>query len=278
MLAAVRIGIDTHVNRERIELNGHAPSVADLRALALLNYGHFTSMQVRDRGVRGLRLHVQRLVDATRELFGSDLDTDHLRLCMRHALAGDADASMRVTVYSRAFDRMNPAPAVDVDVLVSVAPPRAAQTSPIRVRSVGYERVLPRIKHVGTFGLFHHLRVARLAGFDDALFTTGAGEICEGSTWDIGFLDGEQAIWPTAPALHGITRQLVESGLRARGIEVESRAVFLRDVERFSSAFALNSAGAARPIVGVDDMPLQVDAAFTALLADAHDSHPLEAI
>lgn len=270
--------MDARVDSERIELNGQAPSVADLRALAVLNYGHFTSMQVRDGGVRGLGLHLQRLLDATRELFGSALDTGHVRACMRHALAGDADASLRVTVYSRSFDRAHPERALPVDVLVSVSPPRAAPTSPLRVRAVVHERVLPHVKHIGTFGLFHHLRAARLAGFDDALFTTGAGEISEGSTWDIGFREHERVVWPTAPALHGITRRLVDAGLRARGIDVESRAVFVRDLERFRSAFALNSVGAALPIAAIGDLPLEVDAAFTALLADAHASHPLEPV
>ena len=55
-------------------LNGEAASIDDLRALALVNYGHFTSVQVRDRAVQGIGLHQLRLVAATRELFGAGLD------------------------------------------------------------------------------------------------------------------------------------------------------------------------------------------------------------
>ena len=35
-------------------LDGRPASADDLRALALANYGHFTSMQVRGRAVKGL--------------------------------------------------------------------------------------------------------------------------------------------------------------------------------------------------------------------------------
>ena len=45
-----------------------------LRALALSNYGHFTSMQVRNGAVQGRELHVRRLEDATQALFGTPLD------------------------------------------------------------------------------------------------------------------------------------------------------------------------------------------------------------
>ena len=51
--------------------NGQPASTDDLRALALVNYGHFSSMQVRDHAVQGIGLHQQRLTAATRELFGN---------------------------------------------------------------------------------------------------------------------------------------------------------------------------------------------------------------
>ena len=42
----------------RIEINGHAATAGELAVPALVNYGHFTAMQVRDLRVRGLALHL----------------------------------------------------------------------------------------------------------------------------------------------------------------------------------------------------------------------------
>ncbi|HBZ46612.1 MAG TPA: aminotransferase, partial [Stenotrophomonas sp.] len=53
--------------------NGHRASADDL-AGALVNYGHFTSLQVRGGAVQGLDLHLRRLRQGTEELFGSTLD------------------------------------------------------------------------------------------------------------------------------------------------------------------------------------------------------------
>ena len=48
----------------RMEIDGNVPADAQLRALALGGYGHFTAMQVRGRRVRGLDLHLSRLAAA----------------------------------------------------------------------------------------------------------------------------------------------------------------------------------------------------------------------
>ena len=127
------------------ELNGTPASADDLRALALLNYGHFTSMQVSDGRVRGLDLHLARLDAGTRELFGRPLAADRIRGYMRSALDGRAgDASMRVTVFSRDFDRDRPARPSQVDVLTTVGAARQVSTTPLRLKSFRHERVLPR--------------------------------------------------------------------------------------------------------------------------------------
>ena len=50
----------------RTEIDGRSPRVEDLLIPALVNYGHITVMQVRDRAVRGLGLHLGRLDAANR--------------------------------------------------------------------------------------------------------------------------------------------------------------------------------------------------------------------
>jgi branched-subunit amino acid aminotransferase/4-amino-4-deoxychorismate lyase len=83
-------------NSLRIEINGRDATAEHLGFLALINYGHFTTMQVRAGRVRGLDLHLRRLADATRELFGGGLDCEQVRDYIRHALCRTGDASVRV--------------------------------------------------------------------------------------------------------------------------------------------------------------------------------------
>ena len=73
-------------------------------------------MQVRDGRVRGFSLHLARLDGATQELFGTGLDGDRVRSHIRHALASDRDASVRVIVFWPDGDA-TPA------VMVTVRPP-----------------------------------------------------------------------------------------------------------------------------------------------------------
>ncbi|WP_401741958.1 aminotransferase class IV family protein [Stenotrophomonas geniculata] len=220
--------------------NGQPAQVEDLLP-ALVNYGHFTSLQVRDHAVQGLDLHLARLSHATRELFGSELDMAQVRAWMVQALrqAGQGDASLRVTVYSRHFDFRNPLVAAPVDVLVAVSEP-VALTAAKRVRSVALQRELPHIKHVGTFGLFAERRAAMAEGFDDVLFVTADGEMSEGSTWNLAVHDGERLLWPQAPALRGTAEALLKQywpGAQA------TQPLRLAEMAGVKAAFACNASG-----------------------------------
>ncbi|HLM53753.1 MAG TPA: aminotransferase class IV family protein, partial [Pseudoxanthomonas sp.] len=232
-------------------LNGRPVADDDLRALALVNYGHFTSMQVRDRSVQGLSLHLQRLQRATAELFASALDLAQLRAWLRAPVASEPDCSLRVTVFSRAFDHRRPGETVATDVLVTTAPGATPSPHPVRVKSYAFARPLPHLKHVGTFPLFHHRRLALQAGFDDALFVDAGGLIAEGSVWNLGFWDGYRVVWPQAPALRGVAEQLLQGGLAAAGVAQEIRPLRLQELLGFTAAFACNATGL-REISGID--------------------------
>ncbi|EMI50831.1 hypothetical protein C405_04102 [Stenotrophomonas maltophilia AU12-09] len=223
-----------------VSCNGRAAQVEDLLP-ALVNYGHFTSLQVRGGAVQGLDLHLARLSQATRELFGSELDTVQVQAWMAQALqqSGQADASLRVTVYSRRFDFRNPLAAVPVDVLVAVSAP-VTLTVAKRVRSVAWQREMPQIKHVGTFGLFAERRAAMAEGFDDVLFVTADAGVSEGSTWNLAVHDGERLLWPQAPALRGTAEALLKQhwpGPQA------SQPLRLADLAGVKAAFACNASG-----------------------------------
>ena len=265
-----------------IEINGTPAGVATLSA-ALPNYGHFTSMQVRDGGVRGLALHLQRLRDSTRLLFGSELDTTRLLAWLQQALrhAGSdavAASSVRINVFAAQFSRDQPGAPQPVEVMISVAAPWQARAEPIRVQAQRYSRDLPQVKHVGTFGLFWQRQLALQAGYDDALFFDEAGRISEGTVWNVGFWDGERVIWPLAPMLDGVSQQLLKAALGAAGIEQQSREVRLPDLAGMKAAFSCNSTGVGVAIAAIDGWRFQENASLTQRLRAAYESVAVDVI
>ena len=252
-------------------LNGQPANADDLRSLALINYGHFTSMQVRDRAVQGMELHRKRLEAATRELFGSELDFPSVREQMRQAVADNADCTLRATVFSPGFDYRNPTGSFAPEVLISLSPPSPARTRSLRAKSFPFQRPLPHIKHVGTFPLFHYRRLALGQGFDDALFVDATGMVSEGSIWNIGFWDGERVVWPEAPALRGTSEQLLQSGLRELGVGQVIREVRLPELAGLRAAFASNASGI-QLIASIDETEFAMDANLSGLLEKALQS------
>lgn len=255
----------------RVEVNG-GPATADQLAYpAIVNYGHFTAMQVRGGAVRGLGLHLSRLDSATRELFATSLDGDLVCAHIRHALGADIlDASVRVSVFQpRGGERPS--------VMVVVRPPGEPPAAPQRLTAVPYERPVAHLKHAGTFGQIWHGQAAERAGFDDALLTGPGGVIAEGTISNIGFFDGKAVIWPDSPALAGITMQLVISVLDRHGTPSRRDTVRVAGLSSFRAAFVTNSLGVA-PVRQIDDQVLGVDPDFIRDLAEAYDSVPWDRI
>jgi branched-subunit amino acid aminotransferase/4-amino-4-deoxychorismate lyase len=236
------------------------------------DYGHFTAMQIRGWATRGLRLHLARLDEANRELFGEPVDGDVVRRHIRRALGDRVDASVRFSVRRPAETPAGrPEPAVAVD------DPVAMPAGPLRLRSVRYQRPLTHLKHLATRGKTRHRDEALAAGYDEALLTSEAGEISEGAITNVGFFDGASVVWPAAPALSGITMQLLVPALADRGIPSERRPVGLGDVGSFAAAFVTNSWGIA--VVGaIDDVEMPIDDEFALTVAAAYESVPWDPI
>ena len=264
----------------RLELNGGPVGADDLRHLAQTNYGHFSVLRAEDGGVRGLDLHLDRLQAATRELFGSELDRERVRGYLRRVLKDAAGAwSVRINVFARALDRERMERSVDVDVLVGASPAPAPAAQPLRVKSFVYARELPSIKHVGTFGLFHHRRLARLAGFDDALFVDTHGRISEASIWNAGFVDRDGGVvWPQAPQLDGVGMRLVDAGLASQGMRSCARPVHLGEMSAFRAAFFSNAGAPVRMLASIDACGFDADTEILERLMAAYRSNPPQAI
>ena len=213
----------------KVEIDGRPATAAALVHPALVNYGHFTAMQVRDGRTRGLDKHLARLDGATRELFDTGLDGTLVRDRVRHALAGVADASVRVSVFQSGDEP---------SVLVAVRPPAQVPTTPQRLRSVRYERPAPHLKHVGGFGQIYHGLRAERDGFDDALLTGADDVISEASISNLAVHDGTSLVWPDAPLLEGIAMQLLSEVLPSRRARLR-----LGDLRSFAGVFVTNSLG-----------------------------------
>ncbi len=256
----------------RFELNGD-PLGPDAALAGMVSYGHFTAMQVRDGRVRGLAFHLERLATSTRLLFGSELDVGLVRSYVRRAVAGESALSVRVVVLTRSFgEPMTP------EILVRTGPPRPADPAPLRLRTVRYQRDLPEVKHLGTFGLIHEARQARLAGFDDALFVDHQGRISEASIWNAGFLAGNTVVWPEAAVLPGITMLVQREALRRLGVPQETREVRPADLRDFDAVFVTNSETPGRAVASVDDLVLPPADHAVALLAEAYETVPWDKI
>lgn len=244
---------DTHYS-----CNGRPADPASLAA-ALVNYGHFTSLQARASAVQGLDLHLERLRHGTQALFGSALDGAQVQDWMMQALdaAGRVDASMRVSVFSRHFDFRDPLAAVPVDVLVAVSAPVELR-QPRAVCSVRYQRELPALKHAGTFGLFQQRREAMAAGFDDALFLGPDDRVSEGTTWNLALHDGRALVWPQAAALRGTAEALLRQHWHG---PQDVRPVPAVELDTAQAAFACNASGI-WPLSAIDGRALPGSAAL----------------
>ncbi|GAA2599015.1 aminotransferase class IV family protein [Winogradskya consettensis] len=253
-----------------VELNGRAPDVAGLHRLVTLNYGHFTSFQVRDGRVRGLALHLARLADGGEELFGYRIgvaEEHHLLGLIRHALGPVRDASVRVTLVPGPEMKSPP------DILVSVSDPLPGNAGPpLRIQSVAYSRDLPEHKHRGTFMLNHHFREAQLAGFDDRVFVEPDGRVSEGTAWNLVLWDGEQVVWPSAPMLRGVTMVLLQIAMSMNGTPWTLRPVDAAELTTFAGAATINSIGI-QDVASIDEVPL-VDHRLAKILGETWEEVP----
>lgn len=257
-----------------MELNGRAPSAEALRALALTNYGHFTSMRVEAGRIRGLKLHLERLRRDCQALFGTDLDSERVRELVARAVDFDNDPTVvRVTVFDPSLDIGHPATASTPEILVTTRPAPALPLPPLRVRTVPYVRDLPQVKHLALLGQLHARREAQLDGYDDALFCDQhTGRISEGGTWNVGFVDADGTIrWPQSDVLPGVTMAL----LQGQSSHITA-PVTVADLPAMQGAFAVNTTTGVRPLRAIDDTTFPPDHPALAALQQEYLKTPAE--
>jgi branched-subunit amino acid aminotransferase/4-amino-4-deoxychorismate lyase len=259
-----------------VTLDGSPVAVDDLLPLALTNVGHFTSMRVSEDGsIRGLALHMERLVRDCRIVWNAELDTGRVRSCVRKGLEGqDRPCVVRVTIYDPAVEIGHPADADEPHILVSVRGSGTVPPKPLRVRSVVYERDLPAVKHCGLFGTLYVRGRAQRTNYDDALFVGRDGFVSEGSTWNVAFVDQEgTVVWPQAPVLPGVTMGLLRQHSAHR-----VATVTLEQARGMTAAFATNTSIGVRPLAAIDDTELSVDHPVLGQLQETYLSIPGESL
>lgn len=232
------------------ELDGVPADLDQIKALALINYGHFTSMRVDDQRVRGLSLHLERLMDDCRRVFDAELDADWIRHLILHALADTPRSVLvRVTVFDPELELGHPGADAEPHLLVTTRPAAPTPLPALRLQSARYCRDMPAVKHVGLFGSLRWRRIAQRNGFDDVLFIDANATISEAATSNVGFIDGDRIIWPHADCLPGVTMRLIN---QARDEHATTAPVTLGQLADVDAVFATNAAVGVRPISAID--------------------------
>ncbi|MCZ7440545.1 aminotransferase class IV family protein [Micromonospora sp. WMMC241] len=250
-----------------VHRNGRPATVDDLAPLAFAGNAHFTAMQVRDGRARGLDLHLARLREASRELFGVALPDDRVRAAMRVAVeAGPPAVTLTATMY--------PGPGDEPDLLVRTRAAASPPAGPLALAAYEYERFLPAVKHVGELAKSYLARRAGRDGFDDAAFVDRNGRLTEASIWNLVFADGDSIVWPEAPMLVGTTMGVLRRQLARLGVPQRTRPVTVDDLPGYAGAAVLNSRTPGVPVSRIGPVPMPEAAGFLAALHRAYEAEP----
>lgn len=258
------------------KVDGRDATTAELGALALTGFGHFTSMHVEDGAARGLDLHLDRLTRDCKTVFDTDLDRSSLLAQIRNIVAAKpGDYTLRVTVFDPQITLGNVG-AVEAHPVFLITTRASAPGGllPLRAMTVQFQRDTPEVKHVGLFSQLHHRVAAKRSGFDDVLFVDPtSGRVSEGSTWNIGFVteDG-QVVWPEAAVLPGVTMAL----LSAADASHVTRPVPSGEVSQMRAAFATNAGVGVRPISAIDEHEFDVDDPVVIALQEMYREIPAQ--
>lgn len=263
------------ISTYQARINGYPVTLPELIPLAFAGFAHFTAMQVRDRKVKGLDLHLVRLRKASVEFFGRALPDEQIKSYIKTAIdEGPGDQSLTVTVFSRngefTADSMDTEPAV----LVRTGAPSHGPKGPLRLSAVSYERPLAAIKHVGEAGKTYYLHQAVRQGFDDAAFVDSHGRLSEATIWNLVFWDGETVIWPKAAMLKGTMMSIVQRQLDRLDTPQRHEAITFERLGALSGAAVMNSWTPGIPVTAIGSKVIPEARPFISLLHEACEAEP----
>lgn len=267
--------MSAEVSTYQAQINGRPATLSELTPLAFAGFAHFTAMQVRDRKIKGLDLHLVRLRKASVEFFGRTLPDERILSYIKKAIdEGPEDQSLTVTVFSRNGEFTADSMDVEPAVLVRTGAPSSGPKGPLRLSAVDHERPLAAIKHVGEAGKTYYLHQAIRQGFDDAAFVDSQGRLSEATIWNIVFWDGETVIWPKATMLKGTMMSIVQRQLDRLDIPQRHETITLERLRKLTGAAVMNSWTPGIAVTAIASTVIAEAKPFISLLHAAFEAEP----
>jgi branched-subunit amino acid aminotransferase/4-amino-4-deoxychorismate lyase len=259
-----------------MELNGGPVNLKDISSLTLYNYGNCSTMLVTQEGVRGLRLHLDRLNRDSQVLFGTGIDHDNIKHLIKHAVKNvQKPIAVRVTVFYKDFDLTKPVSQGKPDILITTRSAPSQTLPALSLKPMIYQRDLPAVKSVAVGSNLYRRHQAQLDGFDDALFVTLNEEISEGPSWNIIFLQGDKVIFPTTSNLPGVSIALLQQALSSQGVPTEARTIRLSEMPTMNGAVAASAVSGFRGVTSIAGKTFVSDQALE-MLQKVYEATPYE--
>ncbi|WP_022963753.1 aminotransferase class IV family protein [Halopseudomonas pelagia] len=251
-----------NVNNCQARINGQPATHPELISLAFAGFAHFTAMQVRDRKIKGLDLHLARLRNASVSFFGRALADEQLLSYIRSSIEdGPKDQSLTVTVFSPKGEFTAASMDAEPAALIRTGPPSQGPDGPLRLST-------------GESGKTFYLHQAIRQGFDDAAFVDSRGHLSEATIWNLVFWDGDAVIWPEASMLRGTMMGIVQRQLERLDIPQRHEAITFERLRELSAAAVMNSWTPGIAVTAIAATVFAEAAPFISLLHEAYEAEP----
>jgi branched-subunit amino acid aminotransferase/4-amino-4-deoxychorismate lyase len=268
--------MDMKNTTEQTLLNGKFIPSSEITKLAFSGFAHFTAIQVRNRKIKGLDLHLERLNKASLTLYNRSISDTLIRSYIRSAIKNaPLDHSITITIYSPKGEFTVQSMDIEPAVLIRISAPSNGPVGPLRLAAINHERPLAQIKHVGEIGKTYYLHQAVKQGFDDAIFVNKNGHVSEGSIWNLVFWDCESVIWPKANMLKGTMMGVVQRQLSLLNIPQREETITMSRLSSFQGAAVMNSWTAGVIVTEIESIKFTETKEFIALLHNAYKAEPL---
>lgn len=256
----------------KIFINGNwcSSSEAHLSAFDrgfLFGDGVFTTIKVEESRPLFLDHHVNRLRTSCRFFsiqFPEDLSFPEIigMLLKRNQLT-DARVKIVVTRGNDPLNQVTNYPSQTPTVVVFAFPLATSSFAPLSLSIADTVRGTEPVYHHKTTSYLQNLwykTMARQQGFDDCIMVDHRGFICETTTANVFFMQGNVVITPPAdlPLLDGIMRQqLVACGTLGE-YSIREEYLTTKDLESIDAAFTTSAIVEICPIKEIDGRPLPV--------------------
>ncbi len=256
-------------------LNGQLVQSSEITNLAFSGFAHFSALQVRDRKIKGLDLHLARLRQASLTLYNRASTDTLIRSYLRSAIENSPpNHSLTITVYSPKGEFTVQSMDIEPAVLIRTSAPTNGPAGPLRLAAIPHERPLPETKHVGEIGKTYYLHQAVKRGFDDAVFVNNDGHLSEGSIWSLVFWDGESVIWPKARILKGTMMGIVQRQLSRLNIPQRDEIITMSRLAELQGAAVMNSWTPGISVTEIESNSFTEPNALIELLHKAYKAEP----